>query len=420
MRFHKRVFRLDFMRTMIYLALVQFLIIKKLFKPVLPEYHFNEYDSKTDFDVDIVITWINGSDPDWRKLFLRDIHRTRIRFWKSIFETRYIDIDELKYSLRSIEKNMPWVRKVFIVTAGQIPKWINQSAVIIHHDFKKLTNSKYQDLKMRSTNQLLKDYVLKNRKRNEINDFDDGKHHLKVQFVDQSEIFPESVPLPSYNSNGIEIALVNIKDLSDHFIYMNDDMFIANKTDRSFFFDDDGTPVIRTCYKKWQNLSVHYFKAVNTICRDDMSGGQFNAVQHYTVNLCEKYFKTIQLGCYCHAPTPMTKSILIDIYNKFTDDVNFTMHCQFRYHKNLLMQQIVQLFGSGTGKVKTSFLGGNDFRYFLANSEDSINSLFQMHKEKLCPHMLCINNDVADLKQNIKSFLDILMPKPSSFELNSV
>ena len=38
---------------------------------------------------------------------------------------RFNDNNELKYSLRSVEKNMPFIRNIFIVTNGQIPSWLN-------------------------------------------------------------------------------------------------------------------------------------------------------------------------------------------------------------------------------------------------------------------------------------------------------
>ena len=38
---------------------------------------------------------------------------------------RYADYEQLRYSLRSLEKHAPWVRQVFLVTAGQIPYWLN-------------------------------------------------------------------------------------------------------------------------------------------------------------------------------------------------------------------------------------------------------------------------------------------------------
>ena len=38
---------------------------------------------------------------------------------------RYRDNNELKYSLRSLVKYAPWVRRIFIVTADQVPSWLH-------------------------------------------------------------------------------------------------------------------------------------------------------------------------------------------------------------------------------------------------------------------------------------------------------
>jgi len=38
---------------------------------------------------------------------------------------RYRDNFELKYSLRSLVRNAPWIRKIYLVTDNQIPSWLN-------------------------------------------------------------------------------------------------------------------------------------------------------------------------------------------------------------------------------------------------------------------------------------------------------
>ncbi len=38
---------------------------------------------------------------------------------------RFTDFEQLRYSLRSVEKYAPWVRHIFLVTNGQIPHWLN-------------------------------------------------------------------------------------------------------------------------------------------------------------------------------------------------------------------------------------------------------------------------------------------------------
>ena len=48
---------------------------------------------------------------------------------------RYADNDQLRYSIRSLEKFAPWVRQIFIVTNGQIPNWLDldSKAVVVEH-----------------------------------------------------------------------------------------------------------------------------------------------------------------------------------------------------------------------------------------------------------------------------------------------
>ena len=76
--------------------------------------------------IDFVITWVDGNDPKWQA--------KRNRFIGNIVENssvnckgRYSNNDELKYSLRSIELYIPWIRNIFIVTDNQIPEWLDTS-----------------------------------------------------------------------------------------------------------------------------------------------------------------------------------------------------------------------------------------------------------------------------------------------------
>ena len=55
-----------------------------------------------------------------------------------VSSNRYRDSGELRYSLRSLVKNAPWVRKIYVVTDNQIPQWLNletgRLAVVSHTD----------------------------------------------------------------------------------------------------------------------------------------------------------------------------------------------------------------------------------------------------------------------------------------------
>jgi hypothetical protein len=92
--------------------------------------------------IDVVYTWVNGSDPIWHATMSEYKHRELMRRkygegWEKLLgvnapadtktgsANRYRDSNELKYSLRSLVKYAPWVRRIFIVTANQVPSWLN-------------------------------------------------------------------------------------------------------------------------------------------------------------------------------------------------------------------------------------------------------------------------------------------------------
>uniref|UniRef100_A0A8C9WYL5 N-acetylglucosamine-1-phosphotransferase subunits alpha/beta n=1 Tax=Sander lucioperca TaxID=283035 RepID=A0A8C9WYL5_SANLU len=57
---------------------------------------------------------------------------------EDVSASRFEDNEELRYSLRSVERHAPWVRHIFIVTNGQIPSWLNldnpRVTVVTHQD----------------------------------------------------------------------------------------------------------------------------------------------------------------------------------------------------------------------------------------------------------------------------------------------
>ena len=108
-------------------------------------------------------------------------------FAEDVAENRFFDNDELKYSLRSLEKYMPWIRNVYLVTNGQIPHWLNMS-------------------------------------------------HPRIRLVTHEQIFANKSHLPTFSSPAIESHLHRIKGLSKRFIYFNDDVILMNKVYPDDFF----------------------------------------------------------------------------------------------------------------------------------------------------------------------------------------
>ena len=153
--------------------------------------------------IDLVYLWVDGNDPNWQAkrnaFFGRKVENS-----SSNFNGRYANNDELKYSLRSVERYAPWIRKIFIVTDDQKPKWLNIS-------------------------------------------------NPKIEIVDQNNLLPYK-SLPCFNSNVLEHCLYKIPNLSEHFLLSNDDMFLNKTVLSTTFFTKDGLPIIRLNRKPFRRF----------------------------------------------------------------------------------------------------------------------------------------------------------------------
>ncbi|GFR86364.1 N-acetylglucosamine-1-phosphotransferase subunits alpha/beta, partial [Elysia marginata] len=115
-----------------------------------------------------------------------------------IAASRFEDNEELRYSLRSIEKYAPWVRHIFIVTNGQIPYWLNLDSP-------------------------------------------------RLTVVTHDEIFQNKSHLPSFSSPAIEAHIHQIPGLSDRFIYMNDDVMFGRPVWPEDFYTHSSGQKVRIC-----------------------------------------------------------------------------------------------------------------------------------------------------------------------------
>ncbi|XP_014112376.1 PREDICTED: N-acetylglucosamine-1-phosphotransferase subunits alpha/beta isoform X2 [Pseudopodoces humilis] len=117
---------------------------------------------------------------------------------EDVSASRFEDNEELRYSLRSIERHAPWVRHIFIVTNGQIPSWLN------------LDNP-------------------------------------RITIVTHQEIFQNVSHLPTFSSPAIESHIHRINGLSQKFIYLNDDvMFGKDVWPDDFYSHSKGQKVYLT------------------------------------------------------------------------------------------------------------------------------------------------------------------------------
>lgn len=138
--------------------------------------------------IDVVIPWVDGSDKGWqdqRNQYISEIQYPEV----STAGYRFRSWDNLQYIFRGIEKFMPWVNRVFLITWGHIPPFLNR-------EYERLVVIKHED------------YI------------------------------PQKY-LPTFNTNTIEMNLHRIEGLSENFILFNDDLFPLQRIEEEYYFDNN-------------------------------------------------------------------------------------------------------------------------------------------------------------------------------------
>ncbi len=139
-----------------------------------------------DKPIDFVVTWVDGSDPTWceqRDFYAKELGRASTA---DSGDPRFRDWDIFRYWFRAVEQYAPWVHNVYLVTCGHVPEWLKTDAP-------------------------------------------------KLKVVKHTDFIPEEY-LPTFSSITIELNLHRIKDLSEHFVYFNDDMFLNQSVIPEDFF----------------------------------------------------------------------------------------------------------------------------------------------------------------------------------------
>lgn len=143
--------------------------------------------SETSFEVDMVYTWIGmPSKAKLEVMMAACPHEPGgVQRWR--------DLGTFTVSLEHSLRNLPWIRRIYIVTDGLAPCWISDP---------------------------------------------------KVKFVTHKEIWPseKAGALPTFASTAIESYLHRIPGLTEHFIKMDDDLIFLKPLAPTDLFATDGTP----------------------------------------------------------------------------------------------------------------------------------------------------------------------------------
>ncbi|MDT5349779.1 MAG: hypothetical protein QOH91_3066 [Mycobacterium sp.] len=228
---------------------------------------FNPHASDVTFDIDLVFSWVDGRDPEFRTRRAAQITQAVVGEGDDA-EARIRQIDELKYALRAVNMFAPWIRRIFIATDSAPPPWLAE--------------------------------------------------HPMITIVRAEQHFSDRSALPTYNSHAVESQLHHIPDLSEHFLYSNDDMFFGRPLKASMFFSAGGV--------------TRFIEAKTRIGlgeNDPTRSGFENAARVNRQLLFERFGQVITRHLE-HTAVPLRKSVLMEMEREFPAEFARTQASAFR------------------------------------------------------------------------------------------
>ena len=327
--------------------------------------------------IDIILPWVNGNDPAWRA------ERDKYDSDQIVSNVRYQSWDNLQYVFRGIEKNMPWIHKVFFVTWGHLPEWLNISC-------EKLTIIKHND------------YI-------------------------------PAMYLPTFNSNVIEMNYFRIPDLSENYILFNDDLFPVQPIPKEYYFQDD-TPceeAVETHFilkaDNGMDLQMNYACVNNMVLLNRNFDKQEVVKKNY-----EKWFdpvygnrleqnKNLQFWhnfesfVYPHEAMPMKKSVLKEIWEKEPEALEQASQNRFRAYSDIT-QRLVTMWQICSGNFIPHKYKGKMFLVDKANVQEAAEAIRNQAYPVISLNEVS-SKDFEEIKKIIAEALETILPEKSGFEL---
>ncbi len=308
--------------------------------------------------VDIVYLRVDWGDPEW-------LAKKNKHIWININNEeekkdndhviRYEQIDELKYSLRSLEKYANWLRNIYIVTDNQVPKRLNTE-------------------------------------------------NPRIKIIDHKDIFEEK-NLPCFNSCAIELQTHKIKWISKYYLYANDDMFFWNKVYKSNFlskrwikiFPNITSRLITKNMINWihayEQLWINIYKFLH---KELWRKKRPLIVHHHQIKVIDKNVMNIIKIRYKKIYNSMTKEIFRSGVWLHAPGRNNLYALHLKKAKKWIISQVYLSIEFCFGIIEKT-------------------NLFMI--KYLKPKLFCINNWWSEkTKKYIQNFLLDIFPKKSSFE----
>ena len=327
-------------------------------------------------DIDIVIPWVDGGDPDWLK---EKESYSEIKGDKR--NVRYREWDVLKYWFRGVEKYAPWVRKIHFITWGHLPEWLNT---------------------------------------------DNEKLHI----VNHKDYIPKEY-LPTFNANTIELNIHKIEGLSEKFVYFNDDFYFVNPTMEKDFFVNGLPCDIAGLHPGYATRSdvvfdhlllndaefyVKHFDYKEVMKRDKKKWFKLSYGKELVKTLVMLLFSQFPDIAIHHQPQGFMKSTFEDVWKKELELLDSTCRNRFRT-RNDVNQYVFRYWQIGNSQYHPVNLFKRGQSVQIGHSPLDYNKLILNTKYKILVLNDCGESvDFDEEKKNMQNAFELKFPEKCSFE----
>lgn len=324
--------------------------------------------------IDVVILWVDVNDPEWQAARNVALGRPAQPQHSSVAE----EWDPLRYLLRSLEQYCPWVRRIHLVTPGQMPRWLVEN-------------------------------------------------HPQLSVVDQRDLLPPEAS-PSFNSMAVEVNLDRIPGLAPTFVYFNDDMLVLRPTSI-----DDVLPKGRpagfaiqnalSASNDWSHWVLNAIGAVNAVF-DKRRVMRSSPAKWFSLRYGRHLLRNIALapwGSFTgffepHVPMVLRTETFEQVRQKLPDLVRNTSMSRVRSLGDVspFLFRYWQLCTGDFTPVSPDAYG----RFFEADmtSLDAVEAHLRSNRSLFA----CVNDgpgtDDAGVRDRLRAILDARFPRASSFE----
>lgn len=319
---------------------------------------FDDHTDDVEFDIDIVFSWVDGTDEALQAERRRWMPERLAAADSS--PARFRQIDELRYALRSVEAFAPWIRHIFIATDSRPPAWLD-------------TN------------------------------------HPRVTLVPSEAFFPDASVLPTFNSHAVESQLHHIPDLSEHFLYSNDDMFFGRPVTPGMFFSPGGV-----------SRFVEATTRIGLGDADPEMAGHDNAMRVNRALLRNRFGRTITRHLE-HCAAPLRRSVLAELEHEFPEEFARTAASRFRSPSDIsVTNSLYHYYALLTGRAVTQPLAR--VAYVETTLHDAPARLRRIERRRRAD-MFCLNDgsepetDEETRIDLVQGFLRRYFPVPGAWEL---